>query len=83
MKVRQATIDQQKLKISYTKIYAPASGKIGKKNISEGQFVQAGSPLFTIVNDSSYWIIANFKESQIEHLKPGCPQISNWTPTRT
>ncbi len=68
---KKAQIDQQILKISYTSIYAPLSGKIGKKNISEGQYVQAGAPLFTIVNDTTYWIIANFKESQIRKLHPG------------
>jgi membrane fusion protein, multidrug efflux system len=69
--VKKAVIDQQKLKISYTKIYAPQSGKIGKRNISIGQFVQAGSPLFSIVNDSTFWIVANFKETQINKFKPG------------
>jgi len=68
---KKAQIDQQLLKISYTSIFAPLGGKIGKKNISEGQYVQAGAPLFTIVNDTTYWIIANFKESQIRKLRPG------------
>lgn len=68
---RKAAIEQQQLKISYTKIYAPLAGKIGKKNISEGQFVQAGAPLFTIVNDTTFWIVANFKENQIRKLHPG------------
>jgi membrane fusion protein (multidrug efflux system) len=71
LQARKAQIDQQKLKISYTKVSAPLSGKIGKKNISIGQYVQAGTPLFTIVNDTSYWIVANFKESQIKRLHPG------------
>ncbi|MDE3144724.1 MAG: HlyD family secretion protein, partial [Bacteroidota bacterium] len=69
--VKQAKIDQTKLKISYTKIYAPQTGRIGKKNVSEGQFIQAGTPLFSVVNDSTYWIIANFKENQIRNLTPG------------
>jgi len=69
--VKKAVIDQQKLKISYTKIYAPQAGKIGKRNITSGQFVQAGSPLFSIVNDSTYWIVANFKETQIKKFHPG------------
>jgi membrane fusion protein (multidrug efflux system) len=71
LQVKQAKIDQQKLKLSYTKIFAPQAGKIGKKNISEGQFVQAGTPLFSIVNDSTYWIVANFKENQLYALTPG------------
>jgi membrane fusion protein, multidrug efflux system len=69
--LKKAKIEQTKLKISYTKIYAPAAGKIGKKTISVGQLVQAGTPLFSIVNDSVYWIVANFKESQIRKLYPG------------
>ncbi len=69
--VKQAKIEQTKLKLTYTKIYAPQAGKIGKKNISEGQYVQAGTPLFSIVNDTTYWIVANFKENQLKKLYPG------------
>lgn len=71
--VRKAAIEQQKLKISYTKIYAPQGGKLGKSNVNIGQFVQAGMPLFSIVNDSTYWIVANFKETQINKFYPGMP----------
>lgn len=69
--IKKARIEQQKLKISYTKIYAPQAGKIGKKTISEGQYVQAGTPMFSIVNDTTYWIVANFKETQIRKFRPG------------
>jgi len=71
LQVKQAKIDETKLKISYSKVYAPESGKIGKKNVSMGQFVQAGTPLFSIVTDTTYWIVANFKENQIKKLFPG------------
>ena len=71
LKFKKTKIDEVKLKISYTKIYAPSTGKIGKKNVSEGQFVQAGSPLFTIINDTAYWVTANFKENQLKNLTPG------------
>lgn len=71
--VKKAQIEQEKLKLSYTKIYAPQAGKIGKKNISVGQYVQSGAPLFTVVNDTTYWIVANFKENQIRKLHPGMP----------
>ena len=69
--VKQSRINQQKLKLTYTKIYAPQSGKIGKKTISEGQFVQAGTPLFSIVDDSTYWVVGNFKENQLYALSAG------------
>lgn len=68
---KKAAIEQQKLKISYTKIFAPMSGKIGKRNISAGQFVQTGTPLFSIVNDTTYWVVANFKETQIKKFHEG------------
>ncbi len=71
--IKEAAIQQQQLKISYTKIYAPQSGKLGKLNITTGQFVQPGAPLFSIVNDTSYWIIANFKETQIRRFHQGMP----------
>ncbi|MFN8323906.1 MAG: HlyD family secretion protein [Chitinophagales bacterium] len=69
--VKKARIEQQKLKLSYTKIYSTANGKIGKKNIDAGQFVQAGAPLFTIINDKDFWVVANFKETQLQHIKMG------------
>jgi membrane fusion protein (multidrug efflux system) len=71
LNLKSTKIDEIKLKLSYTKIYAPANGKIGKKNITVGQFVQAGTPLFSIVNDTAYWITANFKEDQLKNLFVG------------
>ncbi|HLP53058.1 MAG TPA: HlyD family secretion protein [Chitinophagales bacterium] len=69
--VKKARIEQQKLKLSYTKIYSTSDGKIGRRNIDAGQFVQAGTPLFTIINDNDFWVVANFKETQLEHVKLG------------
>ena len=71
IQMKQAKIKETELKLSYTKITTPITGKIGKKNISIGQFVQAGTPIFSVVNDSSYWVVANFKESQLGSLYEG------------
>jgi membrane fusion protein (multidrug efflux system) len=71
IQMKEAKINETLLKLSYTKITTPVTGKIGKKNISVGQFVQAGTPIFSIVNDSSYWVVANFKESQLASLTEG------------
>lgn len=71
--MKEAAIKQQQLKISYTKIFAPQSGKLGKLNIAAGQYVQAGAPLFSIVNDTTYWVVANFKETQIRKFHEGMP----------
>jgi membrane fusion protein, multidrug efflux system len=69
--VQRAKIDQQKLRLTYSKIYATEDGKIGRKSVEPGQFIQPGQTLATIVQDSLYWIIANFKETQIRRLALG------------
>lgn len=71
IETRKAALDQAKLKLSYCKIVAPVAGKIGKRSIEKGQFIQAGAPLFSIVNDEAFWIVANFKETQLEKMKEG------------
>jgi membrane fusion protein, multidrug efflux system len=71
IETRQAILDQAKLKLSYCHIIAPISGKIGRRTIEKGQFIQAGVPLFSVVNDETYWIIANFKETQLEKMTEG------------
>ncbi|EOR94050.1 Membrane fusion component of tripartite multidrug resistance system [Arcticibacter svalbardensis MN12-7] len=68
---RQADVDFAKLQLSYTTIKAPASGIISKKSIQTGQLIQAGQTLFSVVNDNSIYITANFKETQMEDLKSG------------
>ena len=69
--MRKALVEQAKLRLSFTKIYAPASGKIGRKGIDRGQYVQPGQTLFTILNSDNFWIIANFKETQLQRMKEG------------
>ena len=71
IQIKKVNIEQQKLKLTYTKIYAPCDGKVGKRNIDEGQFVQAGSPLFTVINNEDFWVVANYKETQVEHIALG------------
>jgi len=68
---RQVDVDYAKLQLSYTVIKSPASGVTSKKNVQLGQLVQAGQTLFSIVNDSSLYITANFKETQLDKIKDG------------
>ena len=69
----QATVQQAELNLSYTTIRAPFAGVISKRNVEPGQVVQAGQPLFSIVNLDDIWVTANFKETQLEHMRPGQP----------
>lgn len=68
---KQAAVEQMKLKLGYTNITANISGRIGKKNVEPGQFVQAGQSLFTIVDENGFYIVANFKETQLAHIHKG------------
>ncbi|PWS32733.1 HlyD family secretion protein [Pedobacter paludis] len=68
---RQSDIDFAKLQLSYTDIKAPATGIVSKKNVQKGQLVQAGQSLFSVVNDGSIYVTANFKETQLEKIKSG------------
>ncbi len=68
----QAEVRQAELDLSYTKIYAPLNGKITRKHVELGDYVQVGQTLFSIVPDR-LWVIANFKETQLRHMRPGQP----------
>lgn len=68
---RQADVDFAKLQLTYTTIYSPSSGIVSKKNVQKGQLVQAGQTLFSVVNDNSIYVTANFKEIQLNNLHTG------------
>lgn len=69
--LKQADVDFAKLQLSYTTIKSPASGIVSKKNVQKGQLIQAGQTLFSVVNDNSLFVTANFKETQLEKLRAG------------
>ena len=64
-------VDQAELNLSYTKIYAPADGIIGKRSVRQGLLVQSGTPLMSLVPTSNIWVEANFKETQIGDIHKG------------
>ncbi len=71
LKVKATAIAAARLRLSYANMTAPISGKIGKKSVVMGQYVQPGQNLMTIVNDSTFWVVANFKETQLEKMRIG------------
>ena len=70
---RQADLDFAKLQLSYAAITAPATGLASKKSIQAGQFINAGTPLFAIVSENGIYVVANFKETQLEKMITGLP----------
>lgn len=68
---REVDVDAAKLNLSYTVITAPQDGLVSKVNVQPGQYVQAGQALFSIVHGDAVWVIANFKETQLDKMKVG------------
>ncbi|MDW8002447.1 MAG: HlyD family secretion protein [Deltaproteobacteria bacterium] len=69
--LREATLGEAKLKKSYAKIVAPADGYVTKKSVEKGNQIQPGQPLMALVSLDDLWVVANYKETQIENIKPG------------
>ena len=70
LKAAKAAMEQAELNLSYTTIKAPQAGTIASRRVERGMYVNVGSPLCTIV-PHNVWVVANFKENQLRHMKPG------------
>lgn len=71
IKKAQALLDAAKLNLSYTVITAAIDGQVSKIDIQPGQLVQSGQSLFYIINNNEAWVIANFKETQLNKMVMG------------
>lgn len=72
LNVLKAQMEAAKLAHKYTKIVAPIDGTVSNKKVEVGMMVQPGTPLCVIV-PNDVWVVANFKETQLEHMKKGQP----------
>jgi membrane fusion protein (multidrug efflux system) len=62
-------VDSAQLNVSYTKIYAPCDGRVTRKQVEAGDYLQTGQTIFSIV-PQDVWVVANFKESQLRDMQP-------------
>ena len=69
----KAALDQAQLNLSYTTIAAPVDGIVGKRSVQVGSNVAVGQDLMAIVPLRDVWVTANFKETQLAHMRPGMP----------
>lgn len=69
----RAVAQQMALNLSYTKITAPVDGTVGARTLRVGQFVQAGTQLMAVVPLDAVYVVANFKETQLTHVRDGQP----------
>jgi membrane fusion protein (multidrug efflux system) len=68
---RKAQLDHSELNLSYTVVRSPVTGIIGKKTVEVGQNVGIGQELVEVVPLDDVWVTANFKETQLAHMRPG------------
>ncbi len=70
-----ATINLEELHLSYCKVIATFSGRVINLNISAGAHVSAGVPVFSLLDTSKWYVIANFREAEIRHMAPGSEAV--------
>jgi membrane fusion protein, multidrug efflux system len=70
-----ATINLEELHVSYCKVIAPFSGRVINLNISAGAHVTAGVPVFSFLDTSKWYVVANFREAEVRHIAPGSEAI--------
>jgi membrane fusion protein (multidrug efflux system) len=70
---RKAELDQAQLNLSYTVVRSPVTGIVGKRTVEVGQNVSIGQELVEVVPLDDVWVTADFKETQLAHMRPGQP----------
>jgi membrane fusion protein (multidrug efflux system) len=71
LRQKESTLAEAKLYQGYTEVVAPADGYITRKNVEAGQVVSPGQLLLAVASLSDVWVVANYKETQIEKIRPG------------
>jgi len=68
---KQAAIDSAQYNLEHCKVLAPFDARVTNLTISQGAYVRAGEQVFTLIDTRVWWVIANFRETQLQHIKPG------------
>jgi membrane fusion protein (multidrug efflux system) len=71
IKAKGANLKAAELNYGYTRIYAPSDGYVTKKNVEVGNQIQVDQPLMAVVSLTDIWVVANYKETQLEKVRPG------------
>ena len=71
----RASVDRSELALSDTIVFAPQDGAISNRKVEPGMYLEAGWPMMSLVPLQETWVIANFKETQLENVRPGQPAL--------
>jgi len=69
----RAQLDEAKLNLEWTRIYAPANGYVTNVQLRVGAYAHVGVPVITCIDGDQWWVVANFRENTLEYLRPGQP----------
>jgi multidrug resistance efflux pump len=67
----QAAVKAADLDVGYCRVHAPFDAWVTNLNIAVGQYARQGDPVFALVDDRAWYVIANFRETFLEHVRPG------------
>jgi multidrug efflux system membrane fusion protein len=70
---RAATVRLARYNYEQCNVVAPFDARVTNLTTSEGQYVKSGQQLFTLIDNRTWWVLANFRETQISHTGPGTP----------
>lgn len=70
---RSAAVRRAQYDFDQCSVYAPFDALVTNLTVSEGQYVKAGQQLFTLIDARTWWVMANFRETQLESVRPGQP----------
>ncbi|MDE1174983.1 MAG: efflux RND transporter periplasmic adaptor subunit [Edaphobacter sp.] len=68
---RAAKLQQAELNLEWCQVRAPFDGYVTNMNISEGAYAHPGTPIFTLIDTTTWWVLANYRESKLKHIQPG------------
>ncbi|RZU41280.1 efflux RND transporter periplasmic adaptor subunit [Edaphobacter modestus] len=68
---KDAKVLQAKLNLAWTSVRAPFNGFVTDMNISQGAYAHVGTPMFTLIDTSRWWVLASYRESKLKHIRPG------------
>jgi membrane fusion protein (multidrug efflux system) len=95
IKAADAQVSLASDNLGYTRIFSPADGLVGQRQVRPGQFVNVGTQVIAVVPLPNIWVVANFKETQMTHIRIGQPariavdafpdlgltgHVENWSP---
>jgi multidrug efflux system membrane fusion protein len=68
---RAAKVQQAELNLRWCYVRAPFDGYVTNMNISQGAYAHVGTPMFTLIDTSTWWVLASYRESKLKHIRPG------------